>query len=46
MGFLREILGRPVNEKAAMVVVVGHPAPDAQVPAISKKALEEIATFV
>jgi nitroreductase len=46
MGFLREILNRPSNEKAAMIVVVGHPAPDAQVPQIAKKPLEEIATFV
>jgi nitroreductase len=46
MGFLREILKRPPNEKAAMIVVVGHPAPDAQVPAITKKPLEEIATFL
>jgi nitroreductase len=45
MGFLREILHRPANEKAAMIVVVGHPAPDAQVPQIGKKPLDEIATF-
>jgi nitroreductase len=45
MGFLRDILKRPSNEKAAMIVVVGHPAPDARVPAITKKPLEEIATF-
>lgn len=46
MGFLRDLLKRPSNEKAAMIVVVGHPAPDAQVPAITKKPLEEIATFL
>ncbi len=46
MGFLRGILKRPSNEKAAMIVVVGHAAPDAQVPAITKKPLDEIATFV
>jgi nitroreductase len=46
MGFLREILRRPPNEKAAMIVVVGHPAPDARVPAIGKKRLDEIATFL
>ncbi|MBP6010919.1 MAG: nitroreductase family protein [Alphaproteobacteria bacterium] len=45
MGFLREILKRPPNEKAAMIIVVGHPAPNAQVPAITKKQLGEIATF-
>jgi iodotyrosine deiodinase len=46
MGFLRNILKRPSNEKAAMIVVVGHPAPDARVPVITKKSLDEIATFV
>lgn len=46
MGFLREILKRPPNEKAAMIVVVGHAAPDAKVPAITKKPLKEIATFL
>jgi len=46
MGFLRDILKRPSNEKAAMIVVVGHPAPGAEVPAIAKKPFAEIATFV
>lgn len=46
MGFLRDILKRPPNEKAAMIVVVGHPAADAQVPAITKKPLAEIASFI
>jgi len=45
MGFLRDILKRPANERAAMIVVVGHPAPDAHVPSITKKALAEIVTF-
>ena len=42
MGFLRDTLRRPNNEKAAMIVVVGHPAENAQVPVISKKALGDI----
>jgi nitroreductase len=46
MGFLREVLKRPSNEKAAMILVAGHPAADAQVPRITKKSIEEIATFV
>ena len=45
MGFLREILGRPVNEKAVILLVVGHPADDAVVPAITKKPLEGISTW-
>jgi nitroreductase len=46
MGFLNEILNRPSNERAYLVLVVGYPAEDAQVPEISKKSLDEIATFV
>jgi len=46
MGFLRDLLKRPSNEKAAMIVVVGHAAEDAKVPAIEKKSFDEIATFV
>lgn len=46
MGFLNEILDRPKDEKPFLILVVGFPASDAQVPAISKKGLGEIATFV
>ncbi len=46
MGFLNEILGRPANERAMLILVVGYPAPDAVVPVITKKPLAEIATFV
>ncbi len=46
MGFLNEIVGRPRNEKAFLVLVVGYPALDAVVPDIKKKALSEIATFL
>ena len=45
MGFLNEILGRPANERPFLILVVGHPARDARVPAITKRSLEEIATF-
>ncbi|MCZ8205919.1 nitroreductase family protein [Gemmatimonas sp.] len=45
MGFLGELLGRPANEKAFLVLPVGYPAADAQVPAISRKPLAEIAVF-
>ena len=45
MGFLNEALGRPENEKAFLILVVGYPDPDALVPDITKKSLEEIATF-
>lgn len=46
MGFLNGILGRPANERPFLLLVVGHPAEDAQVPDIGKKPLGEIATFV
>jgi nitroreductase len=44
MGFLRQTLGRPENEKAVMIVACGHPAPNAAVPksAKIKKSLGEI----
>ena len=45
MKFLNEILERPSNERAFMVLVVGYPAEGAEVPEITKKALGEIATF-
>jgi iodotyrosine deiodinase len=45
MGFLNEILGRPANERPFLLLVVGHPAGDAAVPDIGKKALGSIATF-
>lgn len=45
MGFLNRILDRPVNEKPFLLLVVGHPAVDAQVPVIRKKSLATLATF-
>ena len=45
MNFLNEILGRPPNERPFLLLVTGYPAEGARVPAITKKPLEEIATF-
>lgn len=45
MGFLRDILERPESERAFLLLVVGYPAEDARVPAIERKALEDIAIF-
>ncbi len=45
MGFLNRILDRPASEKPFLLLVVGYPADDARVPAITKKSLDEIATF-
>jgi iodotyrosine deiodinase len=46
MGFLREVLGRPANEQAFVLVVTGLPAAGATVPIIAKKPLSEVASFV
>jgi hypothetical protein len=46
MGFLNELLGRPSNERAFLLLVVGYPAEGAMVPDIGKKDLDEIVTFV
>jgi nitroreductase len=45
MGFLKEILERPDNERPFLLIPVGYPAPDAEVPALEKKALGDIAEF-
>ena len=46
MGFLKDVLGRPANERAYVLVVTGHPADDATVPDIARKPLDEILTVV
>ena len=46
MGFLTTLLGRPAHERPFLLLVVGYPAPDAQVPDITRKPLGEIATFL
>ena len=46
MNFLRKILKRGSNERAFLILVVGHPAKDAKVPRISKKPLRDISTFI
>lgn len=46
MGFLNELLERPGNESAYLLLVVGYPAPGCRVPDIDRKPLEEIRTVV
>ena len=46
MNFLREILGRGENERTFLILVVGFPSENAQVPNIEKKNLEEYTTFL
>ena len=46
MGFLNTILDIPPDEKPFLILVVGYPAGDAQVPLIEKKSVDEITTFI
>ncbi len=42
MGFLRDILGRPENEKAYLLIPVGYPSAGCRVPDIRRKDLAEV----
>lgn len=46
MGFLNEILGRPSNERPFAVIPVGRAAPDAEVPDIPRKPLDEVTVWL
>jgi len=47
MGFLNEILGRPADaERPFLLLVVGHPAPATRVPAIERKPLGAISSWL
>ena len=46
MGFLQEILNRPKNEKPFLLLPVGFPTEEAEVPIISKKSFEEVAEVI
>ena len=46
MGFLRELLGRPANERPYVLIPVGYPAPGAAVPDLARKPLEQILVAV
>ena len=41
-GILREILKRPDNETACLLIPVGYPAADARVPDLRRKPLEDV----
>ena len=45
MGFLEQILNRPKNEKAVLLIPVGYPTKTAEVPVITKKPFNEICTI-
>ena len=46
MEFLKEILKRPENETACLLMPVGYPAPDAEVPDLRRKALEDVFVII
>ena len=46
MGFLNGLLGRPSHERPFLLLVAGYPADDARVPDITRRSLDEIATFI
>jgi iodotyrosine deiodinase len=46
MRFLNGILGRPAEERPFVVIPVGRPAPDAEVPDISRKPLADVLVTV
>ncbi|MBI1332043.1 MAG: nitroreductase family protein [Armatimonadetes bacterium] len=45
MTFLREICGRPINEKPFVLMPVGYPAEGCVVPDLQRKGLDEISEF-
>ena len=46
MKFLNEILRRPKTERPFLLLVVGYPADDAEVPDIKRKSIDEFASFI
>lgn len=45
MKFLAEVLERPANERAYLVLPVGYPAPDCEVPDLDRKTLDEFVVW-
>ncbi len=45
MNFLQQLLDRPANERAYLLIPVGYPADDAQVPILNRKGLDEVSVF-
>ncbi len=46
MTFLSEVLARPSNEKAFMILVVGYPSENTLVPDLQKKKIEDFIKFI
>lgn len=45
MNFLSKVLNRPDNERPFLLLPVGYPAENAEVPDLKRKPLEEVAVF-
>ncbi len=45
MTFLREICGRPIEDKPFVLMPIGYPHPDATVPDLRRKSLDQVASF-
>ncbi|HKZ42446.1 MAG TPA: nitroreductase family protein, partial [Candidatus Hodarchaeales archaeon] len=45
MGFLREILKRPINEKPYVLMPVGYPAEKVSVPALRRKEIDQFVVW-
>jgi iodotyrosine deiodinase len=45
MAFLSRLLDRPPNEKPFILFPIGYPAPDAEVPDLRRKSLDEISVW-
>ncbi|MFK7923842.1 MAG: nitroreductase family protein [Bacteroidia bacterium] len=45
MNFLTKLLDRPKNERSFLLIPVGYPAENAQVPVLERKGIEDISVF-
>lgn len=45
MNFLQKLLNRPENEKPFLLIPVGYPEPEVEVPDLRRKSLEEVAVY-
>jgi len=45
MGFLRDLLGRPIHEHAMLLMPIGYPDDNAKIPNLNRKSLDNISEF-
>ncbi len=45
LNFLQKILDRPANERPFLLIPVGYPADDAEVPVLDRKSLDDMAVY-